>query len=161
MTGRRHGVRRGPAAIVPLAEKNCFRPATALAEVMIRGIYFMQRTPVGAAARRLYFLPQGETDTMNRQSIRRMISADLQNLLEILTTRQHVHPHESVRVVLNQTVQELGVCPNAIEQALQWLQVDGSRSIGRLRRTELMQLARTVHRFWRHPAAETVRSPQA
>jgi hypothetical protein len=28
--------------------------------------------------------------------------------------------------------------------------VDGARAIGRLRRSELVQLARVVHRFWRH-----------
>ena len=38
---------------------------------------------------------------------------------------------------------------SAIEQALNWLQLDGSQSVGRLRRTELMQLARSIHRFWR------------
>ena len=89
---------------------------------------------------------------MNRSTLRRLVNADFENLLEILTSRQHLHPHESVQAVLNRTVDELGVCPNAVEQALQWLQLDGHAPIGRVRRTELMQLARTVHRFWRQAA---------
>lgn len=89
---------------------------------------------------------------MNRPLLRRLIHADFENLLEILTTRQHLAPHEPVGVALARTVDEIGVCPNATAQALQWLQLDGSTSIGRLRRTELMQLARTVHRYWRENA---------
>jgi hypothetical protein len=89
---------------------------------------------------------------MNGPLLRRLIHADFENLLEILTTRQHLAPHEPVAQALARTVDEMGVCPNATAQALQWLQLDGGTSIGRLRRTELMQLARTVYRFWRENA---------
>jgi hypothetical protein len=53
---------------------------------------------------------------------------------------------------------KLGVCPNAAEHALRWLGVKPGTKIGRLRRTELMQLARSIHRFWRQ-AAETAAPP--
>ncbi len=89
---------------------------------------------------------------MNGPLLRRLIHADFENLLEILTTRQHLAPHEPVAQALARTIDEMGVCPNATAQALQWLQLDGGTSIGRLRRTELMQLARTVYRFWRENA---------
>jgi hypothetical protein len=97
---------------------------------------------------------------MNRSTLRRLISSDFENLLDALTTRQHLRPHDTVQAALASTVQQLGVCPNAIEHALQWLQLDGSQPIGRLRRTELMQLARSVHRFWR-PRAGSNATPAA
>jgi hypothetical protein len=90
---------------------------------------------------------------MNRPTLRRLINEDFQKLLDALTTAQHLHPHDSVQAVLDRTVQQIGVCPVAVEQSLQWLQLDGATRIGRLRRTELMQLSRTVHRFWRSRAA--------
>ena len=88
---------------------------------------------------------------MDRSTLRRMIHADFEGLLQSLTDRQHLAPHESVARSLSHVVGDLGVCPNAVEQSLGWLQVDPAKSIGRLRRTELMQLVRTIHRFWRHP----------
>ena len=86
---------------------------------------------------------------MKHSLIRRLLNADLQNLLDALTTRQHLNPHEPLGDALARTVDSLGVCPDAIEHALRWLSLDPSVSIGRLRRTELTQLARSVHRFWR------------
>jgi hypothetical protein len=89
---------------------------------------------------------------MNRPMLQRLIHADFENLLDLLTTRQHLAPHEPVAQTLERSVNDIGVCPNAAAQALQRLQLDGTTAIGRLRRTELMQLARTVHRYWRENA---------
>src|SRR3954447_2204925 len=75
------------------------------------------------------------------------------SLVQLLTHRQHLRPHLSVREVLEQSTTELGCCPVAIERAVEWLNLDASRPIGRLRRSELLQLARSVHRFWRASAA--------
>ena len=86
---------------------------------------------------------------MTHSFIRRLLNADFQDLLDKLTTRQHLNPHEPVGDVLARTVECLGVCPKAIAAATQWLSLDPSTPIGRLRRTELTQLARSVHRFWR------------
>ena len=74
---------------------------------------------------------------------------EFENLLNLLTTRQHLWPHEPVNEALSHTVADLDVCPNAIAQSLDRLHLDANQSIGRLRRTELMQLARTIHRYWR------------
>ena len=94
--------------------------------------------------------PSGtETNVIRHSLLRRMLRSDFENLLDALTARQYVAPHEPVAAALASTVDELGVCPNAIEQALAWLQIDPQQAIGRLRRTEMMQLARTVHRYWR------------
>ena len=77
---------------------------------------------------------------------------EFENLLHLLTTRQHLWPHEPVSEALSHTVADLNVCPNAIAQSLERLHLDANHSIGRLRRTELMQLARTIHRYWRASA---------
>src|SRR5262245_48381150 len=76
-------------------------------------------------------------------------------LLNGLSTEQHIHPHESVAEALEAARQKIGFCPLAGENALRWLQIDGATTIGRLRRTELMQLSRCIYRFWREavPAA--------
>jgi hypothetical protein len=98
---------------------------------------------------------------MNRSLLRRLIQTDFQNLLEALSTHQHLSPHDPVARALASTSDRLGVCPAAVDQAVAWLQLDASQSIGRLRRTELMQLARSIHRFWRQrtPAQPTERLP--
>jgi hypothetical protein len=70
------------------------------------------------------------------------------SIVALLTDRQHLRPHMSVHEVLEQATTELGCCPIAIERATHWLNLDTSRAIGRLRRGELLQLARSVHRFW-------------
>jgi hypothetical protein len=92
---------------------------------------------------------------MKHSLIRRLLNADLKNLLEALSTRQHLNPHEPLADALAHTVDSLGVCPNAIEQSLRWLSLDPATSIGRLRRTELTQLARSIHRFWRQRQPQT------
>ena len=74
-------------------------------------------------------------------------------ILQYLTTRQHLRPHLAVIDVLDQTTERFGCCPLAIRRALQWLGIDGNRRIGRMRRSELVQLARAVHRFWMQNAA--------
>jgi hypothetical protein len=69
-------------------------------------------------------------------------------ILNFLTTRQHLHPHQAIRDVLEQTTGQFGCCPKAIQRGIEWLGIDGARRIGRLRRSELVQLAMAVHRFW-------------
>jgi hypothetical protein len=86
---------------------------------------------------------------MDRSFLRRAVQADADQLLEHLSQEQFAHPHASLKTVLQQTIDSTGVCPQAAEQALTWLQLDENRPIGRLRRTELTQLARSIHRHWR------------
>ena len=95
---------------------------------------------------------------MNRWMIRRLIHSDYENLLDSLSSRQYLQPHEPIAASLAQLVDRLGVCPGAVEQAVQWLGVDPATSIGRLRRTELTQLARSIHRFWRQRTGQPVPS---
>jgi hypothetical protein len=69
-------------------------------------------------------------------------------MLDHLTSQQHLHPHRTVKDVLDETTTAMGCCPRAIQRGIEWLGIDPARAIGRLRRSELVQLARAVHRFW-------------
>jgi hypothetical protein len=86
---------------------------------------------------------------MNRFLLRRLMQSDFQNLLDALSSRQHLSPHEPVSAALSAACDKLGVCPQAAAKAVAWLGIDPTKSLGRLRRTELMQLARSIQRFWR------------
>jgi hypothetical protein len=97
---------------------------------------------------------------MDRSFLRRAVSADSDQVLEHLSQRQHLHPHDSVASVLHKAEQELGICPLAVDRAMQWLQLDGSRLIGRLGRTELTQLARSLHRHWQQSVPESLPASQ-
>jgi hypothetical protein len=95
---------------------------------------------------------------MNRSFLRPVPSADSDAILNILTTRQHLSPHEPLEEALRSVIDGLGCCPAAVQNATQWLKVDPAQAIGRLRRTELMQLAKAVHRFWSRSLAEAAQS---
>src|SRR5687768_960218 len=90
---------------------------------------------------------------MNLSLLRRLSESGLDDLLDALTTQQYLSPHEPLAQSLSRTADALGVCPQAVQHAVAWLQVNPATPIGRLRRTELMQLARSIHRFWRQAAA--------
>ena len=93
---------------------------------------------------------------MIRSLLRRIGHSELDDLMSALTTAQYLNPHEPLAQSLARTGDALGVCPQAVNHALAWLAVDPATPIGRLRRTELMQLARSIHRFWRQPGAAAV-----
>src|ERR671912_235619 len=86
---------------------------------------------------------------MNRSQLRPFDGTGFDDLLDALSTQQYLSPHEPLEQALARTADALGVCPQAVSHAVAWLQVNPSTPIGRLRRTELMQLARSIHRFWR------------
>lgn len=74
-------------------------------------------------------------------------------ILAELSTRQYLTPHRSLGEVLAGAQRALGFCPNAAATGLKWLKLDPSLPVGRLRRSELIQLARSIHRFWRQALA--------
>ena len=80
-------------------------------------------------------------------------NSNLDSLTDLLTDRQYLRPHESVRAILNEAIRELGCCPAAIGGAIDRLNLDASRAIGRLRRGELLRLARSIDRFWEHASS--------
>jgi hypothetical protein len=76
-----------------------------------------------------------------------------ERLVELLSERQHLHPHHSVASALEKLIGQLGICPDAVRRASHSLVINSGQAIGRLRRTELIQLARTIHRIWRQNVA--------
>ena len=97
----------------------------------------------------------------NRELLRRLLRTTPESLLESLSTRQHLRPHEPLGETVLETTRVLGVCPVAVQQALHWLGLDSSLRAGRVRRTELTQLASAIHRFWRQNAAQKAPAPGA
>lgn len=97
---------------------------------------------------------------MSRFDGRESVNADSARILEELSIRQHLQPHRLVREVLSDAQLELGLCPKAAQTAMEWLQLDGGQAIGRLRRSELIQLSRSIHRFWRQASSEGLPYPQ-
>ncbi len=89
-----------------------------------------------------------EPDSEGRASSRQL-PVDADALLAALTTLQHTYPHKALRAVISDT----RACPVAAERAIEWLGLDGDVAIGRLKRAELIQLARSLHRFWRRATA--------
>ena len=82
------------------------------------------------------------------QSPRHPLGTDAEGILQELTTRQHLAPTRPLREVVAETIATTGVCPVAADRALAWLNLSGDRSVGRLKRGELIQLARSMYRFW-------------
>lgn len=74
---------------------------------------------------------------------------DAERIVAELSTRQYLNPHRSLGQVLSDARDALGFCPDAAATALSWLKLDPALAVGRLRRGELIQLARSIHRFWR------------
>ncbi|HEY2587806.1 MAG TPA: hypothetical protein VGI81_18820 [Tepidisphaeraceae bacterium] len=82
------------------------------------------------------------------------------SILDELSTRQHLHPHRSLQQILAEAQRKLGFCMGAAQAAIAWLRLDASLAVGRLRRSELIQLARSIHRFWRQALADSVPQSQ-
>jgi hypothetical protein len=82
------------------------------------------------------------------QSAGKVPNVNSEVILNHLTSQQHLHPHRTVGQVLDETVEAFGCCPQAIERGIEWLGIEADRAIGRLRRSELVQLSKAVHRFW-------------
>ena len=97
---------------------------------------------------------------MNRSFLRRRLSPGSDDILASLTVRQHLNPHRPLGPTLSDAAEEVGFCPDAAARALEWLGLDPAVSVGRLRRTELTQLARCIHRFWRQSTAGAAHQSQ-
>jgi hypothetical protein len=75
-----------------------------------------------------------------------------QEILSTLSEWQYLRPHRPLADVVADAVSKLGVCPDAAGAALRRLDLDASRAVGRLRATELNQLARCISRLWEQAA---------
>lgn len=86
------------------------------------------------------------TETQNRKS---HDCIDAEGILRYLSARQHVLPHRTVRETTSELTTRFDACPVSIARSIDWLNLDGEIAIGRLRRTELIQLSNSIHRYWR------------
>lgn len=75
-------------------------------------------------------------------------------IIEQLQTEQFIRPHQAVAEAMERARQVIGFCPDAAAHALRWLEIDATVKVGRLRRTELLQLARCLERAWSAAASE-------
>ena len=75
-------------------------------------------------------------------------SVDADEILRELTVRQHLAPHRRLADVVAEMIERTGACPVAAERAMERLELDGNRPIGRLKRGELIQFARGMYRLW-------------
>jgi len=85
--------------------------------------------------------------------LRFVSSASAEQLIQALQGRQYVQPHEALGVALGKVRDEMGICPAAIEQGTGLLHANTAQAIGRMRASELKQLARAIHRLWRQAMA--------
>lgn len=92
---------------------------------------------------------------MSRNYLRQLILLSSDMIQDALMRRQHLRPHQPLSAAMSDVAAELAVSPEVVRQTLSWLDVDAARPIGRLRRTELTQLARSLHRHWRQPVIKT------
>lgn len=90
---------------------------------------------------------------MNQHYERFLAVGSAERIVDALTERQHLRPHQAVGEAVRAVGEQLGICPAAAGAAINSLNVDVSNPIGRLRRTELLQLGRTIHRLWRQSVA--------
>jgi hypothetical protein len=90
---------------------------------------------------------------MDRTHLRRLLLPDADEALQALSTRQFVNPHKPVAAAVLEVAEGLGICSSAAARSVTWLELDGSSAFGRLRRSELAQLARSMVRFARHQAS--------
>ena len=97
---------------------------------------------------------------MDRAYLRFLAVGNADRIVDALSVQQHVRPHQTIRQALEEVREELGICPQAVDGAVQVLQMKQEETIGRLRRTELIQLGRTIHRLWRQSVAPTPEESQ-
>ena len=63
---------------------------------------------------------------------------DADEILRELTVRQHLAPYRRLADVVAEMIERTGACPVAAERAMERLELDGNRPIGRLKRGELI-----------------------
>jgi len=85
---------------------------------------------------------------MDRTYLRFVNGLSAERIVSELQKAQHLWPHQAVSEAIKRAGTSSGFCPEAGRRAMDALQIDASRQIGRLRRCELAQLGRAIHRHW-------------
>ena len=90
------------------------------------------------------------TNGQFRHLVRQTVQVNAETILDALTQKQFTHPHLAINQALSDTLHELGVPATHGAKVLTRLGLNETMAIGRLRRCEIMQLSRAVHREWRN-----------
>jgi len=90
---------------------------------------------------------------MNRTILRRLKTIDPADILIELSARQHLAPRKSLEDVLTHVAAKLGLTLSSVRSAARRIELDPAGSVGRLKRAELENLARFIHRAYRHEIA--------
>jgi L-fucose mutarotase/ribose pyranase (RbsD/FucU family) len=102
---------------------------------------------------RIEQVKENRMSPMRRTMLRRAHAARDQ-VVERLSQAQFVHPHRPLRRAL--LALDGHQHQRVVDATLSWLKLDPEMVIGRLRRTELVQLARCLDRMARQHAVATV-----
>jgi hypothetical protein len=92
---------------------------------------------------------------MNRNTHRRRKGVDSAVILEELSTRQFLKPHQSLSDVLTEVAAALGLTLASVRDGAECLELDRSRSVGKLKRIELENLSRRIDRSHRQEFSRT------
>ena len=65
-----------------------------------------------------------------------------------------------VEELVSAGIKDIIIVSGATKRAIELLRIDPIVAVGRLRRTELIQLGRTIHRIWRQNAMAAAGQPQ-
>jgi hypothetical protein len=90
---------------------------------------------------------------MDPDYTRFMTTGPAERIVNVLTDQQFLQPHRTVGDAVEAAGAKAGFCPGAGRQAIELLGVNAEKSVGRLQRSELVQLARAIYRLWRQNAA--------
>ncbi len=87
---------------------------------------------------------------MNRTLLRRLRTVDPTEIMDELSKRQHLEPRKPISDVLTGIATVFGLTLSSVRDAADRMEIDPSRSIGRITRVELEQLSKLIHRTYRH-----------
>lgn len=86
---------------------------------------------------------------MDRQFTRFTQNREVDQIVDHLSEQQHLRPHHALADAVGRAQLEAGYCLEAAQHAIQTLALDPQSQIGRLKRTEIVQLAKAIYRIWK------------
>jgi hypothetical protein len=78
--------------------------------------------------------------------VRQMIRTDAESMLNTLSARQHLHPHDALASALAFLAKEHNLGEQRVHASLKGTDIPLDTAIGRLKRVELTRIARLVAR---------------
>ena len=83
-------------------------------------------------------------------------------LAAVLTQLQYVSPHSACLSVISKAADRTGLCGQPAGRVLRRMEIQPTMAVGRLSRSQLLQLAHTFYRFARRlPAPVTIEPVEA